>query len=200
MLILHWFFLAIGTQGACPTPDIDARFVNRISQRIASVPEYNQSSSLRHEHAHVADIAVYDDFGAFEGNAATRSGISVDNEKPPVRGCTRRLAGVARNSNGTGHHVLGHALPSVALDQNIGELVHSGAVVADVTGNLYGMGRVQSARQGMHAVRIEDAKVPAFFGSVARLQRGIGLRERRFGHVDDMRVGIHINHQRAPQL
>ena len=77
-------------------------------------------------------FAADDDVDALHRDAAPRSGIALDDQQPAVRGGARGLRRVALDPHGAAHHVLGDAGARVAVDGDLGLLVHPRGVVADV--------------------------------------------------------------------
>src|SRR5450755_2131355 len=53
---------------------VQARLVDRVPERVARVPAYDQRAGLGHERAHVPDRAADHDVGALEGDRAPGRG------------------------------------------------------------------------------------------------------------------------------
>ena len=73
---------------------------------------------------------------------------------PPRAGRAGRLAGVALHVHLARHHVFGDAGAGIAVDDDVGLLVHAGAVVADVTVDL-DRDRSRQCRRRSHADRAD---------------------------------------------
>ncbi len=67
-----------------------------------------------------------------------------------------RLARITFDMNGAGHHVLGDANTGIAFHDDVRQLVHATAVIADVPVDLDGDGFVETACNGMLAVGMID--------------------------------------------
>ena len=67
--------------------------------------------------------------------------------------------GVAFDVHAARHHVLGDADAGRAVDDDIGALVHAGAVIADIAVDLDGDGCIDAGGDGMAAARIEHAEI-----------------------------------------
>ena len=100
------------------------------------------------------------DVHALHRDAAARRGVAADHEQAAAAGGARRLARVAVDDDGPGHHVLGHPDAAVAVHAHGGVLVHAGAVVAHVAVDLDLDRRVDAGRQRVRPARVEHAPAP----------------------------------------
>ena len=172
---------AVGAQRRDIAAHVDARLVDGVAERLAGVAAHHEPSGLRHEGAHVADVAADDDVDALHRNAAPRSGIALDHQQPAVRGGTRRLRCVALDPDDAAHHVLGDAGAGVAVDGDLGLLVHPGGVVADVAVDRHPHRGVQADRDIVCAGGVFDDELT---GQPGRVQRGVHLAQRHGGQVE----------------
>src|SRR5262249_9157589 len=78
-----------------------------------------------------------------------------------VRGGAGAVGREALHVHLAAHHVLGHAGAGAALDDDLGELVHAGRVVAGVAGDRHLDRRVHADRDGVGPVRVDHRDVPA---------------------------------------
>jgi hypothetical protein len=94
------------------------------------------------------------------------------------------LRGVALHMDLARHHVLGDALTGMAVHHDRRLLVHAGAVVADIAGDLDQNGDVDAHGHGMLAAWIEH--VPVGFVGVRRqrVKGGVQFANRALGKVD----------------
>jgi hypothetical protein len=107
-----------------------------------------------------------------------------------VRGSAGRLARVPVDDDRARHQVLGDARAGVAVDAHGRELVHAGAVVADVPLDLDLHVRVDAAGDGVRAVRVDDPPMPRSWALAGELvEAAVELRQRRDREVDDLDVG-----------
>ena len=102
----------------------------------------------------MADRAADHDVDALHRDAAARRRIALDDEEPAIAGGARRLAGIALDAHDARHHVLGNAGAGMAVDDDLGLLVHAAAIEADMAVDLDGDRRIEAAGDGMLAHRI----------------------------------------------
>ena len=90
-------------------------------------------------------------------------------------GRPRRLRRVALDPDRTAHHVPSHPGPCIAVDGDLGLLVHACGVVADmaVDGHLHR--RVDADRDVVCALGMRDYE---FAGQIRRVQCGVDLTQR----------------------
>ncbi len=82
--------------------------------------------------------------------------------RPPWAEAPRRLAGVALHMDHARHHVFGQADAGVAVNDDLGVLVHPGAIVADVPLDLDRDRHLQSTGDGVGALRLDHFPVGRF--------------------------------------
>ena len=107
-------------------------------------------------------------------------------------GRTSRLAGIAFDANQARHHVLRDAHPGIAIDHDGGELVHAGAVIADVTFDLDRDRGGQTAGNGVRALGLENLPVPRRGIRVQLVQRLVELPHGGLGQIDLPAVVAHF--------
>ncbi len=138
----------------------------------------------------MADGAADDDVDALHRDPAAGRGVAAHDEEAAAPRRARRLARAALDDDRPRHHVLGDAGARVPVHAHGRELVHAGAVVADVPVDLDLDVRVDPARDRVGAVRVDDAP-PAWARAAAGelVQPCVQLAERRRGQVDDLDAG-----------
>ena len=102
------------------------------------------------------DVAADDDVAAFHGDAAARGGVLLDHHETAVAGRPGALGDVALYAHHARHDVLGHAPADVAVDRDLGPLVHAADVVAGVAHDLDFDRRVQPDGDVVRPVGVED--------------------------------------------
>jgi hypothetical protein len=162
------------------------------SECVAGIPENYQIASLRHECREMPDRSLHDDVDALHGDAAARRGIAIDHQQAAAATRARGLRGIALDADFPRHHVLGNALPGIAVHHHPRPLVHSSAVVANVAVDLDDDGRGQARCNRMLPARIEHA--PMQVGAIGsepvqdrvelaqRCRRKIGARHQCRSH------------------
>ena len=123
---------AVRAQRRDLTAHVDPGLVDRVTQCVARIAAHHQAAGLGHEGAHVPDVAADDDVDALHRDATPRCGIAVDDQQSAVCGRAGGLGRVALDPHDAAHHVLGDAGACVAVDDDLGLLVHARGVVADV--------------------------------------------------------------------
>ena len=83
-----------------------------------------------------------------------------DHQQPAIAGGARRFGRIALDPHDARHHVLGNADPGMAMDDDLGFLVHAAAIEADMALDLDGERPVEAAGDGMLAHRIVDQPMP----------------------------------------
>ena len=74
-----------------------------------------------------------------------------DDEKPAIAGGARRFGRIAGDAHDARHHVLGNAGAGMAMDDDLGFLVHAAAIEADMAVDLDRERPVEPAGDGMLA-------------------------------------------------
>ena len=100
-------------------------------------------------------------------------GIALDDEQPAMAGGARRLAGIARDPDQP--DIMFSATPTPALPwiDDLGLLVHAGAIVADMPVDLDRDRRIEADGDRVLPVRIEDV------ASASRWSRAAACAARR---------------------
>ena len=111
-------------------------------------------------------------------------GVAVDEQQAAAAGGAGRLAGVALHMDEARHHVLGDADPGIAMDQHGGELVHAGAVIADVAVDLDGDRRVQPGGDGVPSAGWSTIQCRSLVSGLQAVKRRVQLAERRRAEID----------------
>ena len=77
-------------------------------------PQHNQVARLRHEGAHVTDVAMHHDVDRPSSKCRSGGSIALDHQQPAATSRPGILAGVAFDDDRAGHHVFSRhpALPS----------------------------------------------------------------------------------------
>ena len=176
---------AVGAQRRDVAAHVDAGLVDRVAERLAGVAADHQPTRLRHERAHVADVAADHDVDALHRDPAPRSGIALDDQQPAVGGGARRLRCVALHPDGAAHHVLGDTGARVAVDGDLGLLVHPRGVVADVALDGHLHRRVDTDRDVVRAGGVGDRRTrrtsPGACRAAFTSRSGV-LRRSKSGH------------------
>ncbi len=159
MLVAHNLDHAIRAQAGDRAAHIKMRLIDGIAERLARIAQHRQGARLRHEGGHVADRAFDDDIDALHRNAAPCAGVAIDHKRSAMGGGAGGLAGVSFHMHEAGHHVLGDADASVAVDNDMRLLVHAGAVIADMPIDIDLNRRGQANRDGVATAGIEDAPI-----------------------------------------
>ncbi len=149
---------AIGAKGCDIAPDVDACLVDRVSERLAGIAANDEPARLGHERAHVSDVAANHNVDPLHRNTAPRSGFALDHQQPAVCRGTCGLGCAAFDPDGAAHHVLGDAGARVAVDRDMGLLIHARGVVADVARDAHPYRRVQADRDVVCAVGVGDER------------------------------------------
>src|SRR6266545_7959341 len=161
---------------------VEAGLVDRVAQCLTRIAADDEAAGLRHEGAQVTDGAPDDDVDSFHRDPAARRRVAVHDQQPAVAACAGRLARAPVDDNGSGHQVLGHSGTRVPVNAHRRELVHAGAVVADMALNLHVDLRVETAGDRMGSVRVEDAPAPHAARELVQppvaLPQAIVVRER----------------------
>src|ERR1700722_16651772 len=71
VLIVHFFFDAIGAKACDFAPRVKLGLVKRVAKGFANIPQHGDRTRLRHEGRHRPDGALYDNIDALHRNAAT---------------------------------------------------------------------------------------------------------------------------------
>ena len=190
---------AVGAQRSDVAADVDAGLVDRVAECLAGVAADHQPAGLRHERAHVADVAAHHDVDALHRNTAPRSGIALDHQQAAVGGGARRLRRVALDPDRAAHHVLGHAGACVAVDDDLGLLVHARGVVADMALDSHLHRCVDADGDVVRAVGVCDHELT---GQIRRVQRGVDLAQRCRLQSKDLpdNVAVIVSMRRPPPV
>ncbi len=105
-------------------------------------------------------------------------------EKAAAAGGAGILAGVALHDHRARHHVLRHARPGAAVDDDRRRLVHAGAVIADASLDLDADRRVDADRDGVPALRVEDEPVALVGPFASGMQSLVEVAKRGLGKID----------------
>ena len=106
------------------------------------------------------------------------------------------LAGAAVYDDEPAHHVLGQARARVAVHAHGRELVHAGAVVANVPVDVDLDLGVDAARHGVRAARVADPHC-APLGASEVVEALVERAQRRLGEVEGLDCGAHATRSRS---
>src|SRR5262249_47588818 len=140
------------------------------------------------------------DVGALQRDAAPSRGVAMDDEQPAAGAGCRRLARAPLDDDRAGHDVLGDPDATVALDPDRGELVHAGAVVADVTVDLDLVGGVEPNDDAVLAARVEH---PHPADRIGQMQTAVELADAVGRQVErELSPGQYLGrrHQATPTV
>ena len=136
----------------------------------------------------MADRAADHDLDALHRDPAARRGAATDHQQPSAPRGRRGLARVALHDDRARHDVLRDADAGVALDPHRRPLVHAGAVVAHVPGDLDLDRRAEPDRHRVRAARVGDPPARPV-GRVEVVQALVQLAHRRHREVDGLLGG-----------
>src|ERR671922_2182552 len=174
---------AVRPQAGYLPAHVEVRLVDGVAEGVAGVAAHDEAALLGHEAAHVPNRAAHHDVHALHRDAAAGRGVAAYHEQAPAPGGAGRLARVAVDHNGPGHHVLRRPGAAIAVHAHDRLLVHARAVVAHVPFDVDLEGSVDSRGQGVRAARVQHAPAPRPV-AVHRVQPGVQLAKRRVRQVD----------------
>ena len=159
MLVAQRLLDAVRAEAVHLAAHEEAGLVERVAERVAGVAEHHERSGLRHEGRHMPDRALDHDVDAAGRDAAAARGIAVDHEQTAAPRGAGGSRGIAFDVHAARHHVLGDADAGRAIDDDVGALVHAGAVIAGIAVDLDGDGGIDAGGDGMAAARIDHAEI-----------------------------------------
>ena len=155
----HRFFLGIGTKTVNLAAHVNCGFVERVTEVRTRIAADDQGSSLSHESGHVSHAAADNDLAAFQRETTAGGGIVFDEQQSAVTGRSGALGGAAFDTNRARHDVFGDAPADVAVDGDVGFLVHPRDEVTGVPTDVDFRWRIQSDSETMHSVGIQNFDV-----------------------------------------
>src|SRR6185369_3457848 len=133
---------------------------------------------------------------ALERDAAAQRGVAVHDDEPAVGRGGAVLAGAAVHHDEAAHHVFREARARVAVHAHGRELVHAGAVVADVPVDVDLDLGVDAAGHGVRATRVAHPDLgTARAGEVVQVL--VERAQRRLGEVEGRDCGAHATRSRS---
>ena len=187
MKLLEFLLDAVRAEPFDRATHVDVRLVDRVTERIASIATDHKRAGLSHKRTHVTDAALDDDLDTLHRDAAACRSIALDDYETATTRRRAGLRGVAGDVDRAAHDVLAAANTHVAVDAHMRVLVHARRVVAGVSLDLDLEGRVDTNRDSVCAIWVDDApaqRTPS--GTV--VQPLVEFAERRRCEVDNLNV------------
>ncbi len=86
MLGTHFLLNAVSTEAVRFAFHVEPRFIDRVTQRFASITTDYEVAALCHESRHVTDRAADDNIDALHGNPAARGRIAINHQQTAITG------------------------------------------------------------------------------------------------------------------